>query len=75
MNQSSKKELFLWKKVFPTDSMPEYVYLNENNDRICGNIVSPNNPELNYGRVIYMGKAVKHVGTYGNKYLKTSQLH
>ena len=69
-----KQELYLWKKVFPCESLLEYVYLNENGERICGNIVSTNNPETNHGKVIYMGKAVKHVGTYGNKYLKGSQL-
>ena len=69
-----KKELFLWKKAYPTENMVEYVYLNENNERIHGNIVSSNFPETNHGRVIYMGKAIKHVGTYGNKYLKSSQL-
>ena len=68
------KELFLWKKAYPTEDMLEYVYLDEKGNRICGNIVSANNPETGCGVVIYMGKAVNHVGTYGNKYLKGSQL-
>ena len=70
----SERDLYLWKKVFPSETLLEYVYLDENGERICGNIVSSNFPETNHGRVIYMGKAIKHIGTYGNKYLKSSQL-
>ena len=70
----TKTELYLWKKVYPCESLVEYVYLDENGERIHGNIVSSNFPETNHGRVIYMGKAVKHVGTYGNKYMKNNQL-
>lgn len=69
-----KENLYLWKKVYPSESLLEHVYLDENGERIHGNIVSSNFPELNQGRVIYMGKAVKHVGTYGNKYMKSNQL-
>lgn len=72
--EKSIKPLFLWKKAYPSETSLEYVYLDENGERICGNVVSSNYPETNHGRVIYMGKAVKHVGTYGNKYLKSSQI-
>jgi len=62
-----KKILYLWKVVEPLDNMLEYIYLDDKGERICGNIVSSEDSGK-YGRVINMGVAIKHVGTYGNKY-------
>tara|TARA_B110000977_G_C11021951_1_gene471682 strand:- start:965 stop:1177 length:213 start_codon:yes stop_codon:yes gene_type:complete len=67
-----KKTMYLWKKVVPDETTVEYIYLNENCNRIYGHIVTENHSKMNMGHVIYMGKAVKHVGTQGNKYLKSN---